>query len=244
MSDPYPTEDTLSDLYANNEAADTNFDPIGDSVVDRLKDFFGLRSIRRLTQGARRVLDYGTGNGRFALLAAKAFPGAIVDAADFSSEPPPALRASSVKYIQNSDLSGPYDLIMLRHVLEHDHHPRELLLRLRDQLADDGILYVEVPNLSGWYCGRLSKMVNSVSLPFHIFHFTATSLSTVIEFAGFRAAIGFNDMPLMGTSAAMLMKRDKTLAFQLFGIAAHPLQMILSRLFGPACIHAICRKAT
>jgi len=244
MSDPYPSEETVSELYADNAAADANFEPVGNTIIDRLKDYVGLRSLRKLRPGADRVLDYGTGNGRFALLSAKAFPNAVIHAVDYSPEPPPALRSSNVLYSQNTKLDGEYDLIMLRHVLEHDHHPRALLAKLGRHLTSDGILYIEVPNLSGWWCGRLSRRVNSNSLPFHIFHFTAASLSTVIESAGLHADIGFNDMPLMGTGAAMLLKREKTLAFQLLGVAAHPLQIILSFIFGPACVNAMCRKGT
>ncbi len=40
-----------------------------------------------------------------------------------------------------------YDLIILRHVLEHTYHPVRLVKYLSGHLAPDGVIYIEVPNL-------------------------------------------------------------------------------------------------
>jgi SAM-dependent methyltransferase len=54
------------------------------------------------------------------------------------------LIAGTVSGIQH-DWGGKYDLIWARHSLEHTIYPYSDLLKLRQLLADDGLMYVEVP---------------------------------------------------------------------------------------------------
>jgi len=44
-------------------------------------------------------------------------------------------------------LVGKFDLIMLKHVLEHLDNPIEQLVSVRDHLTKDGHLFIEVPEI-------------------------------------------------------------------------------------------------
>ena len=86
-TNPYPTEQTVHLLY--DEKASSDFDLIKDSIIDHLKNFLSIRLLRKLGKGrsVKNILDYSTGNGRYAIAASKAFPNAVVHAVDYQSPP-------------------------------------------------------------------------------------------------------------------------------------------------------------
>lgn len=115
-----------------------------------------LRSLEKRFSGARRILDLCTGSGCLAILAAKVFPAAVVDAADVS---PAALAVARKNVLRHrlgrrvrpvrsnlfKELPGRYDLIlsnppyvaapaMAALPREYRHEPRLALAGGRDGL--------------------------------------------------------------------------------------------------------------
>ena len=85
------------------------------------------------------VLDHGGGRGHM-LAAVEADRKAVFDP---SGSAPAAGRDS---YSNESDLPGGWNLVLSCQVLEHISLPSRYLHRIHGLLADDGWLYVEVPN--------------------------------------------------------------------------------------------------
>lgn len=74
---------------------------------------------------------------------------------------------------------GPFDVIILSHVLEHLVNPETVIKQLCDLLSDDGLVYIEVPNLmkhNGTKCYFNFEHVN---------FFTPLSLTNLIQQNGF-----------------------------------------------------------
>lgn len=243
---PYPSEETIGYLYDGRESF-YNFDPITNSLIDKIKDVFANKELQFLSskiqdKRGRRVLDYGTGNGRYAAVSSKLFPGASVDAVDYQQKPPTYLLETSVNYLYINDFwetDQQYDLIVLRHVLEHNHHPDKLLSGLQEHLAPGGVMYIEVPNVQSWYTRIASHWMNSFSVPYYLFHFSAASLRDLVTRCGMDCIIGYNEMPLMGGVFAAVTGLDRSLFTQITGIFLHPMQLVLSVIYGAPCVHAI-----
>ena len=70
------------------------------------------------------------------------------------------------------------DLIILNHVLEHLNDIESDLARIRDLLAEDGLLYIAVPGLYGCHKGRLFQNA-------HNYQFTGNTLCYVMYVCGF-----------------------------------------------------------
>jgi 2-polyprenyl-3-methyl-5-hydroxy-6-metoxy-1,4-benzoquinol methylase len=250
FTDPYPTEETSGYLYETKESGD--FDIIRDSPIDHIKDFLSRRQLARLVpqNQIRAILDFATGNGRFAVSAKKVFPNARVDAVDFQANAPPLLRsqAGRVNYHHLpifTEKPQQYDLIILRHVLEHTHHPVQLLKYLAARLAPDGVIYVEVPNLDSGCAKIFGKYWKGYYVPRHIFHYTIDSLTEIAKRAGLNAETGRNEMPLMGNMVSILTGADKSnILIQCLGILLYPIQVVIETLFrSSTCINARCRRA-
>jgi SAM-dependent methyltransferase len=165
--------------------------------------------------------------------------------------PPPPLfftetNNSRIKYFKNTNFFTvkKYDLIILRHVLEHTYDPVSLIQYLGKYLSDSGILYIEVPNLDSGCAKFFKKYCPLFYVPRHIFHFTAKSLVLVIDEAELNYKIGKNEIPIMGNIFAILTgAKDENFFVKIIGIFLYPFQLAIETFYNSStCINAICRK--
>ena len=77
-------------------------------------------------------------------------------------------------------ISQKYELIILVHSLEHFLSPVKCLMTARENLTDDGILYIEVPNFY-WE----PFIINQIFTPVHISYFSKNDILNLIEYCGF-----------------------------------------------------------
>lgn len=77
---------------------------------------------------------------------------------------------------------GNFDICLLVHSLEHFHHPKEALDQVNKIMADDGLLYVEVPD----YVESVKDWQDALYLA-HISNFSEYNLVKIAEAAGFKA---------------------------------------------------------
>lgn len=153
-NDPIPTDAELEDFYSNHYrvaykgAARPRPRQIARNFK-RMEAFF--KAWWPLMRSRRRVLDAGSGSGEFLYFAANLGLEAlgVEPNRDYSAYTRDDLGLNVITArIDDQDFApGSFDLIRLNHVLEHLNDPVAALSRLNGWLADDGILYVEVPNI-------------------------------------------------------------------------------------------------
>ena len=130
-----------------------------------------------------RVLEIGSGSGELAHWFAD--QGSVIHTVDPSVE---GYEHRDIRHTQ-ANFTGyylatnePYDIIIVRHVLEHVPDPRELLKLMRLSLTTGAHVYIEVPNgQTSMASRRLMDYFND-----HIHHFTATGFAQLAQSAGFR----------------------------------------------------------
>jgi len=249
---PAPTESTIALLYTKVASSDYEYPEPG--LIGRLKDAFARSRVRKIVTSLpappKTILDYGTGAGRFASAVAAALPGSEVVGTDFDERPPLGSYYESdpkIRYVPYRDVANlpiAFDLIIARHVLEHVHHPIDLIRKLSGMLSHDGMLYIEVPNLSS----RTAKMLGSkwplLYVPRHLSHFTRETLRSVIRRAGVTARLGRCEMPMMGNVVALKLGRSRfDPAFRPLALLLYPLQLVLENLSGEGtCLVAFIKR--
>ena len=128
-----------------------------------------------------RLLDIGCGNGAFLGAFSNALPGwtlAGTELSDTNRATVEAIRGVEALYTcALADTPGCFGMISLVHVLEHIASPTEFLRIVATKLEHGGTLFVEVPNAA--------RNPFDLMIADHATHFTATSLSTLLESAGF-----------------------------------------------------------
>lgn len=74
-----------------------------------------------------------------------------------------------------------YDLIMMFDILEHMEDPNGFLSKYRQFLSEDGLLYLQVPNLIGFHIPR----EHGYGLPEHLWQFSFETLSKLLKNNGY-----------------------------------------------------------
>ncbi len=124
------------------------------------------------------VLEIGSSTGKFLN-----FLRTVYECETFFDEK----NEEAVKYLRRSGHRSIHDerrekgvsVLVLRHILEHVPSPVDWLRDLRQLLAPDGILFIEVPDWS-----LLDDKTNTVTFE-HVSHFSQFSLSLVLKRAGY-----------------------------------------------------------
>lgn len=242
FTNPRPTEQSLPALYSDRDTPDFALGNRG--VVQRLRDSMLHRYLTRrlpFKQGAIEILDFGCGDGSLAHCAAQLSnakgPSTHVTAVDFHDQAPAILSggALGVRYLdywQWRQERKEYDVIFLRHVLEHHPEPLRLLHELSNALKDNGAVHIEVPNRRSLWAIIFGRYYSMHYIPRHLLHFDEDSLRRTIQNAGLRVtAQSYGHSPCIPLSVGhLLAKRLENVS--LLGILTFPLQFTLDASFG------------
>jgi SAM-dependent methyltransferase len=146
-----------------------------DRLLDRVGKLPGFPSTGRL-------LDIGCGNGGFLRSFSRFFPGWKLAGSEwddkYRSQVEAIPRVERLYSGPLQDVPGTFDAISLVHVLEHIEAPRQFLDQVKQKLAPDGLLIIQLP----YY----------VENPFELFvadhatHFDRNTIAILLDAAGFR----------------------------------------------------------
>ena len=189
-SDPYYSEAYLAQFY--NERYRDLYRPKRFSLSWFLSEQIraGQRILERVASHLptrANVLDIGCGMG--GNLIAFRFAGHDVHGCDYGDayagrgrELGLDIRTGGVDAVQ---AAGPFDLIILSHVIEHVTQPIDLMTHVASLLKPGGICFIEVPglmNLQQWYAGDILEYLQNA----HRWHFTQATLEAVLHRSGLR----------------------------------------------------------
>lgn len=185
-------------VYVDTIACQADFDRYYDSMAKTIRyaEAFGeavtteyfeniLSAVKPYIDAESRILDLGSGVGEFSeFMVRRGYMN--VTAVDVSAANIAAAQQAGIKAIignaaaAGSFLNAPaqkFDLIVFSHTLEHILDIRQAMENVKAMLADDGILFIEVPDASKY---------SGVDMPAyffftyeHLIHFTADTLKNL-----------------------------------------------------------------
>lgn len=135
-----------------------------------------------------RLLDLGCGNGAFLKRARDA--GWDVVGVDFDVKAVEIARSQGLDVrlggINDQDLSvEQFDVITMSHVIEHVHHPLEVLRTCYSLLKPGGFLWLDTPNIASEGHRLFGANWRGLEPPRHLVLFTMESLRETLKTAGF-----------------------------------------------------------
>jgi SAM-dependent methyltransferase len=188
-NDPIPGDDELAAFYRSDYR--TQYKGAAQPRMRQIWRNFGrlrhhLADNRTFYAGKNNCLDLGSGSGEFMYMA-----GAIgIDCVGVEPNAGYAAYARETLGLnvlaqtleETSFGDRQFDLIRLSHVMEHMRDPVRSLKVLRNWLADDGVLYIEVPNIRA---EAAQKMRGKMFHYGHIFNFSPATFRAAAARAGF-----------------------------------------------------------
>jgi SAM-dependent methyltransferase len=188
---PCPSAKELIEAYLD-EAGETiraSAEDLSRSVRILAKFERGMTEYWPILRGHRRLLDACVETGEFTFLLREL--GFEVEALDPSPDCAAYCRQVLDLDVEVADVAdksyppGAFDVIRVHHLLVHQRDLINLLGKLRSWLADDGLLYLETPNIEAEAALRAKGDIFDLG---HTYYFNPVSLRAVLGHAGFTEA--------------------------------------------------------
>ncbi|MFZ0418044.1 MAG: class I SAM-dependent methyltransferase [Candidatus Sulfotelmatobacter sp.] len=192
---PVPTPAQLKELYERFY----NFGGERGTVYTTLREWFFDSPLYRLwirldedisfhtRQGRGRLLDIGCNEGR--TLKNYARNGFQAEGAELNETAAAVARSAGFTVFTGSldDFipAAPFDVAVLSNVLEHALDPKAMLMSVRRLLKPEGQVWISCPNSESWLRPVFGPFWINWHVPFHISHFSANTLRSLLEECGF-----------------------------------------------------------
>ncbi|MGB7161304.1 MAG: class I SAM-dependent methyltransferase, partial [Tepidisphaeraceae bacterium] len=181
---PAPPEDRLAGYYPPRYR--TERQRFTASMRTRLR----ARALEsRFKRGFRgRLLDYGCGDGTFALaMKARGWDVAVteLDQATLDRMRLAGLDAYRADAVTRTDLDRQFDAITSWHVQEHVARPEEVVRWVKRALVPGGVFQVTVPNFASWQSRLTGAAWLHLDVPRHLYHFTPSTAARLLTDNGF-----------------------------------------------------------
>lgn len=193
FQNPRPSEKVWSEYYSSGYydkfhrprpyKEDMESKPVADTVPFKRINQYLLINGRRLgiVIKGNRVCEIGAGSGNVI----SAFDGNELYAIEPSEECRDVLKKKGINIVWSSidqakDSNYKFEIILMRHVLEHVYYPNSFLKTVSYLLADNGIMYIAVPNI----LVSNRTIINMFTYP-HISYFSIHSLQYLCRSVGY-----------------------------------------------------------
>ncbi len=138
-------------------------------------------------RGTGRLLDIGCNEGRGLRLYAR--NGFQVEGLELNETAAAVARKAGFEVhtclIEEFNPVNGYDVAVLSNVLEHSLDPQKMLRNVQRILAPGGQVWISCPNNRSWLRKVFGASWLNWHMPFHIFHFSATTLCRLLSDTGF-----------------------------------------------------------
>ena len=189
LTDPGPAPHEMAKYYPLSYYGDSGkkFYPLLEAITKASRR--RLRESLSFVASPGRLLEIGCGRGD--LLEEFAQRGWEAHGTEYSAAPVLARQLSGNVHIHNvqnlasaSFDENSFDLVIVRHVLEHLYDPEGVLEEIARILKPVGRLYLVVPNFGGLVSRIFGSHWFALDVPRHLSHFSPVSLSEICERSG------------------------------------------------------------
>lgn len=213
-TNPRPTREGISRYYPSQYSA---FAFSQGGLVGLLRRTLLEREVRRmgsLIGGVGRVLEVGCGTGEY-LAALQPVRGWSVMGLEPSPYAAQVAKERGLEVVTGTlEEAGlddqAFDLVILRHVLEHLPSPSHTLGEVRRLLVDGGLCHLTLPDIGSWEAKLMGRFWYDLDLPRHLYHFTKKTLFDLLAKHRFQVRrIGHSHTPNIWIGSLRYLLQEK-----------------------------------
>ena len=141
--------------------------------------------IKKYVSEGSKLLDFGSGLGKFPIFANKIYKIQAVEPIIYNSNFAVKKGIKFKKSIENYNLKK-FDAITFWHSLEHVYKLNRLLENLRKNLKKNTYIFVAIPNLMSYDAIKYKNYWAGYDVPRHLNHFTRTGIKKIFENFNFK----------------------------------------------------------
>ena len=199
---PRPTQQTISCFYPEGYLP---FTDKKNGIADRVKSVLIKNDVRRIKKNINRqnlkILEIGCANGSYLSQLEKLGKFEVTGIELSPSTANYARNTYKLNVITGTIFDGnfqdcSFDVIIMRHVLEHVYNPSETIREIHRILKKDGIFFFIIPNIKSIEVAIFNKYWPGWDLPRHLYDFSPDSISLMLEKNGFQnIKISYQSIP-------------------------------------------------
>ncbi|HYA23180.1 MAG TPA: class I SAM-dependent methyltransferase [Terriglobales bacterium] len=213
---PAPTPARLKELYERNY----NFGGEHDTLYTKLRQWYFSSPLHRLwarldgdisfytCKGSGRLLDIGCNEGRG--LKIYASNGYEVEGLELNEKAASVARgegfAVHTESLERLTPAKAFDVAVLSNVLEHSLDPAQMLRNVRRILKPGGEVWISCPNSRSWLRSCFGRYWINWHVPFHIVHFSSSTLERMLSHAGFSKIRTREITPSLWVASSMITR--------------------------------------
>jgi hypothetical protein len=126
---------------------------------------------------------------------------------------------------------APFDVIVLRHVIEHLNSPLDTLVAIQKSLSPNGVIVVEAPIEASTWKKIMGRRWTGYFFPYHTLVLSELGALMLFESAGLEVVKKNRAEPAILGVYLMTLGIPRSLA-RILSICFYPLQLLVSRLSG------------
>ena len=135
---------------------------------------------RHSTTKPSSILDFGCGTGSF-LQECQRHKMSVSGVEPSEAARTQAIRNTNIKiHADIHELNGPFDTITLWHVLEHVSDLNGTIEKLKENLSENGTMFIAVPNLNSDDAKTYGEHWAAYDVPRHLWHFSRNTMKKLL----------------------------------------------------------------
>lgn len=130
------------------------------------------------------------------------------------------------EYAEKINFKDQYDIISMRHVLEHLTDPVQVLTNIyQNGLKKGGTLYLKLPRLKSWESAEFGKHWMDYYLPRHRVHFTTAGIDKLLKDTGFSKIVYYGEHVPTVYDRSMYIQKSRNIAARIYRALPKPVRL-------------------
>ena len=159
-------------------------------------------------KGSGRLLDVGCNEGRGLSIYQK--NGFEAEGLELNEQAAAEARKRGFNVdtdpIETLQPKDPYDIVVLSNVLEHSLDPKDMLTHVARILKPGGQVWISCPNVDSWQCSVFGRYWINWHVPFHIVHFSRSTLTNILKETGFEIQEIRQESPALWVAHSIIVR--------------------------------------